>query len=110
MNTGYIPESRDQKLFEFILQIAKKHWKDSQILLFGSRARGDAKPTSDYDFAVIAPNATHQEWALFDLEIKEQAPTLLPIDLVWVNQIDEAFKSRILGEGIALSQLMTTQN
>ncbi len=108
MNNGYIPESRDQRLFKFILQTAQKYWKDSRILLFGSRTRGDAKPMSDYDFAVIAPNALHQEWALFDLEVKEHAPTLLPIDLVWVNQIDEAFKSRILLEGIPLTQLMTT--
>ncbi|MGP3703624.1 MAG: nucleotidyltransferase domain-containing protein, partial [Candidatus Bathyarchaeota archaeon] len=32
----------------------KKHYKPSAIILFGSRARGDYKPWSDYDLLIIA--------------------------------------------------------
>lgn len=32
-------------------------WKPMQIHLFGSRARGDANPDSDWDFLVVVPEA-----------------------------------------------------
>lgn len=106
MNATYTPDPRDKKLFAFVLNTAQKHWKDCQVFLFGSRARGDNKPMSDYDIAVVTPNVPHHEWAVFELEIKENAPTLLPIDLVWMNHIDESFKSRILQEGIPLTKIL----
>ena len=33
-----------------------------QVILFGSRARGDAKPRSDIDLAVACPKASAKDW------------------------------------------------
>lgn len=43
-----------QKLQKQILPIVKKH-RLASVYLFGSRARGDAKQDSDYDFYIDAP-------------------------------------------------------
>lgn len=34
--------------------------KGSQVILFGSRARGDARPDSDVDFLVLEPGVTNR--------------------------------------------------
>jgi uncharacterized protein len=41
------------------------HYRPERIYLFGSSARGDAKPSSDLDFLVILPDAAPRE-TLFD--------------------------------------------
>ena len=52
-----------------------------RVILFGSRARGDAAPRADIDVAVECPTAHIRRW--FEIaEAAENAPTLLKIDLV----------------------------
>jgi uncharacterized protein len=46
---------RDETVDEFLRQIAPIRDRLEQIILFGSRARGDAKPYSDYDILVVVP-------------------------------------------------------
>lgn len=47
-----------------------------EILLFGSRARGDNSDRSDIDIVIVCPNATDSDW--FEvLQIIENADTLL---------------------------------
>ncbi len=36
-------------------------WRPTQIWLFGSRARGDANPTSDWDLLVVVPDDSGDE-------------------------------------------------
>jgi predicted nucleotidyltransferase len=39
----------------------------SKLWLFGSRARGDHRPDSDFDFAIeLMPKAGSTDWAFFD--------------------------------------------
>ena len=52
-----------------------------QVILFGSRARGDHGPRSDIDLAVDAPAATLADRARM-AELVEDAPALVRIDLV----------------------------
>jgi predicted nucleotidyltransferase len=52
-------QPRDEIVDLFLQQIRKElgsHLK--QVILFGSRARGDAAPDSDYDFLAIVDEAT----------------------------------------------------
>jgi predicted nucleotidyltransferase len=44
---------RDKKALYFSSRLRKKVSGISRVILFGSRARGDAREGSDYDFAVI---------------------------------------------------------
>ncbi len=56
------------------------------VYLYGSRARGDHQPRSDIDIAVLAPDISTQDWQRV-LDIIEDADTLLPIDCVHYDMI-----------------------
>lgn len=60
-----------------------------EIRLFGSRARGVARPRSDIDLAVLAPGADARDWDRARL-IAEEADTLLKIDLVRLDAMSPA--------------------
>ncbi|BAP57161.1 DNA polymerase beta domain-containing protein [Thioploca ingrica] len=71
-----------------------------QIYLFGSQARGNARPTSDIDVAILPKEPlpmgllAEVREALFDSIIPVQ------VDLVDLSQAEENFKQRILREAI----------
>src|SRR2546421_10286112 len=72
-----------------------------RIMLFGSRAYGDAGARSDIDLAIEAPDATRRQWIEITLLV-EDADTLLPIDLVRLEEASPALRKRILMEGTVL--------
>jgi predicted nucleotidyltransferase len=72
-----------------------------RILLFGSRAKGDAEPRSDIDIAVACPAADTRTW-LDICRVAEEAETLLKIDLVRLEDTDQEFRRRIEREGKVL--------
>jgi predicted nucleotidyltransferase len=61
---------------EVMVERILSRWDAEQIWLFGSRARGDARPTSDWDLLVVVPDSTAQAvvddplatWDLRDIE------------------------------------------
>jgi predicted nucleotidyltransferase len=57
----------------------------TRIVLFGSRARRDHGPRSDYDLAVFADAMSQGDWARFSLNLAESAPTLCGIDLLRIT-------------------------
>lgn len=73
------------------------------VILFGSRAHGDASPHSDVDLAISAPKMSRRRW----LEMKklaEEAPTLLSVTLVRLEDSPRELRQRILKEGIVLHE------
>ena len=76
--------------------LREKDWKTIQGILkdrpfvreakvFGSRALGQARRESDIDLAVLAPEATAEEWQ--DLcEALECAPVVFDIDLLRIGE------------------------
>lgn len=72
-----------------------------RIILFGSRARGDAAPRSDIDLAIDAPGATRQCWLRL-LDAADELPTLLRIDLVLLHGASPALRERIEEEAVVL--------
>jgi predicted nucleotidyltransferase len=76
--------------------LREKDWKTIQGILkdrpfvrgakvFGSRALGRARRESDMDLAVLAPEATAEEWQ--DLsEALERAPVVFHIDLLRIGE------------------------
>jgi predicted nucleotidyltransferase len=74
-----------------------------RVILFGSRARGDAGFRADIDLAVEAPTASIQRW--FDIEeAAEEAPTLLMIDLVRLDTAPPELVDVIRKEGQILCE------
>ncbi|MFP3018612.1 MAG: HI0074 family nucleotidyltransferase substrate-binding subunit [Candidatus Tisiphia sp.] len=82
--------------YSFINKLAKLDFID-EIWLFGSRMRGDNAERSDIDIAILCPNASRQDWDIV-LEIVDNANTLLKIDCIRFNTLNEndALRNNIL--------------
>jgi predicted nucleotidyltransferase len=79
-----------------------------RIVLFGSRARGDAMPRSDIDLAITCPRADPKIWSDI-VEAAEEAPTLLQIDLVRIETAPPELLAEIAREGRALCESNISQ-
>lgn len=86
---------------EQIKKIAMKY-NIEKIVLFGSQARGDHSPRSDYDIAVFDKNLSAIDKAYFSADV-EEINTLKKIDIVFVNDssIDELMEN-IKMEGVVI--------
>lgn len=81
-----------------IVKEAERSLALRQATLFGSRARGDARADSDIDLA-FDHDSSDAAWADFVNRMQDQAPTLLPLDLVDLRRADPQLRARILREG-----------
>lgn len=72
-----------------------------RVLLFGSRARGDAEERSDIDLAVDLSSISQERWFKM-VSMVEDARTLLTIDFVRLDRVPRALKTRIESEGKVL--------
>lgn len=87
---------KDQ-VFSALVDLAKKYDID-QILLFGSRARGDYHRTSDIDLAVTGGDIVR-----FSVDADEEVPTLLKFDIVNLDgAVQEELRTSIEKEGIVI--------
>ena len=88
-------------VLEQIKEIAAKY-KIDKMVLFGSRARGDHSPVSDYDIAVFEKGLSPIDKALLSSDI-EDISTLKKIDMVFIDDnITEAFLDNITKEGVVI--------
>lgn len=91
-NTGI----REQVIKE-IIDFAKKY-DVKKVILFGSRARGDFKRTSDIDLAVSGGNFDR-----FALDVDEETSTLLMFDIVDLDrEMQVELRESIEREGVIL--------
>ncbi len=91
-NTGI----REQVLTE-ITYFAQKY-DIKKVILFGSRARGDFKRTSDIDLAVSGGNFDR-----FALDVDEETSTLLMFDIVDLDrEMQPELRESIQREGVLL--------
>lgn len=91
-NTGI----REQVIKE-IIDFAKKYDVE-KVLLFGSRARGDFKRTSDIDLAVSGG-----DFDRFALDVDEETTTLLMFDIIDLDrEMQPEFREAIEKEGVIL--------
>lgn len=89
-----LPESIQALLIKAVERV-----KPTRIVLFGSRARGDNRENSDFDFAFFL--ADHEEqWSRFLLDIEEEPQTLYKVDLVKWDQLDSSYHASIRKEGV----------
>jgi predicted nucleotidyltransferase len=90
----------DEGLIQSIREIGR-NYPIEQIVLFGSRARGDHKPVSDIDLAVLLlPESNCTGRLTSDLE---DLNTLFKIDTIFINEnIDPKLLENIKKEGVLL--------
>jgi predicted nucleotidyltransferase len=85
-------------LIEDLARRLARHHVVERVWLFGSRARGDNFERSDIDLGVKAPTMGHHDWLKLDFE--DEAPKLLLIDLVRLEDAPEELREQISEEGI----------
>ena len=76
----------------------ERYW----LVLFGSRARGDERPHSDWDLCFIFPEDPGLPWTRFQLELPERAETLLGVDAVAWHEVSPSLRAVIRKEGVVL--------
>ena len=92
MDTGIKKQVLDE-----ILMAAEKN-NIEKVILFGSRARGDYRKTSDIDLAVSGGRIAH-----FQADIEEEVSTLLSFDIVNMDgSVHEELVDSIKREGKVL--------
>ena len=93
------PLSADEILAD-ATNIIAKYLPDARIFLFGSRAKGDARDTSDFDIAVDAGSKISLGViARIKGEIDELR-TLKSIDIIDLNRVNPKFKTIIRKSGV----------
>jgi len=91
----------DPKIVAAVREIILKYAQPSRIYLFGSRATGDAKPESDYDFAMDAPTADSKALQSIRDEL-EELHTLYRIDVANIASADNRFSNRVRDTGLVI--------
>ena len=81
-----------------VVHLAQQALDVRRAILFGSRARGDARPNSDIDLA-FEHGSSDADWAEFVNRMADEAPTLLSLDLVDLAQASPELRARIQREG-----------
>lgn len=84
------------------LQLFAAHPEVERVLLFGSRANGDAEERSDIDLAVEAPGASDRQWLDLWYALKEESDTLLVVDVVRLEEASADLRREILAKGEVL--------
>lgn len=90
----------DKDIIESIFRIGNKY-EINKIVLFGSRARGDNKKTSDIDLAIYCNEGfDNQSKVYFELE---DINTLLKMDIVFIDSnTDRKLMENIVREGVVI--------
>ena len=90
--------------YKFIKNIARFPFVE-EVWLYGSRARGDNADRSDFDLAIICPNATNADWQSI-MAIIDNADTLLKIDCIRFDTLsdNDKLKSNIISSKRILYQ------
>ncbi len=99
MKTGNSP---CQPPLQDLIRYLVKRLQPRRILLFGSRARGTARPGSDIDLAVegALPRSFREERKL--KEKLDELAGLYSVDLVFLERTDEAFRRLVERTGKVL--------
>lgn len=97
-------------VIEQIRKISLKYGNINRVILFGSRARGDNTPNSDYDIAIFSNSMEHAEESKFLNEI-DNIKTLSKIDVVFIKErhIGSDLYKNIMKDGVVVMNKFQTK-
>ena len=76
------PPASDATLLDDILDRLVRELEPDQIYLFGSRARGDAHPDSDFDFLIVVTESPLPGYARDRLALRALRGIRVPVDAI----------------------------
>jgi predicted nucleotidyltransferase len=85
-----------------LVQELVRRVQPKKVVLFGSRAAGKARKTSDFDFAVYFDSIQSEAFSRFVVDADETLETLLKIDWVNAAQCSNEMSQSILTTGITI--------
>lgn len=81
-------------------EMALSHLIGAAVILFGSRAKGDAHRRSDFDIAYL-PGAGFDPTSVVRLrEAIEDSEIFYAVDLVDLSRVEPGFREKVLSEGV----------
>jgi len=90
----------DKQLTHRIVQRVLSYKKPEKIVLFGSRAEGSAKGTSDIDIAIFAKDWTDSDFNIVKNNLEEDIKTPLKFDVIdYYGLQKESLKKAIIQKG-----------
>jgi len=75
--------------------------KPESVILFGSRARGNHRPTSDVDLALRGLGQP-EKWSSVVLSLDEDPFSLFKIDLLNYEEMNDTYRKNVDAEGVVL--------
>ena len=86
----------DKLIQEIVDIIGRRAPKETQVILFGSWAKGTAQKTSDLDIGILGKAAITNLIMTQIISEVSALPTLRKIDIVDLNTVDERFRESAL--------------
>jgi predicted nucleotidyltransferase len=85
-----------------VVELGVRAVAPSRVILYGSRARRDARENSDYDLAFVFAAERRGRWLRFVADLDDAAATLLAVDLLDWNEAPASLREQIGKEGVIL--------
>jgi predicted nucleotidyltransferase len=93
------PLKSNEELIRATVEVIKEFLPDAVVIVYGSRAKGNYRPNSDLDVAILTDGEVPAPLMAQIREKLDELPTLVSFDLVDLNTVSESFKKVILKEG-----------
>ena len=78
------------------------HVGAKKIIIYGSRARGNFRQTSDIDIAVESYKDSNNDVNILNEILNEEIPTLLKCEVINLNKVGAKLRNEVLLEGIVI--------
>jgi predicted nucleotidyltransferase len=81
-------------------EMACSHLIGATVILFGSRAKGDAHRRSDFDIAYMPATGFDPTSVVRLREAIEESEVFYAVDLVDLSRVEPGFREKVLSEGV----------
>ena len=92
-----MPINLDELLLRQVREILNEYVPNCEVWAFGSRVGKHAKPCSDLDLAIVAPDAVGVRTLAILADAFEESDLPIRVDIVDWQSVNPAFRAQIAG-------------